>query len=182
MGNVAVASGTWTWSGVPLGNLQGEPHTDTGRYTMVLEKRGGKWMIVAEHYSEAPHDKKVLEAQVLKMGQEYVRLIKNKDVVAIEKMLADEYQYTDKDGKIKNKAEDLASYQENRGKLEMFEIADQKANVLGNNSAVETGIVRFKGIDKDGKPFEGSERYTTTWVWRNGRWQIAADHTSEIKK
>ncbi len=181
-GKMALVTGNWTSTTVPSDKANAEPHKDMGRFTNVYEKRGSKWMLVAEHWTEAQHDRKLMEEQVLKMGQEYVRLIKNKDVGAIEKMLADEYQYTDKDGKIKNKAEDLASYQENRGKLEMFEIADQKVNVLGNNSAVETGIVRFKGIDKDGKPFEGSERYTTTWVWRNGRWQIAADHTSEIKK
>jgi len=54
--------------------------------------------------------------------------------------------------------------------------------VLGNNVAVETGTIRFKGAGHDGKPFDGSERYTTTWVWRGGRWQIAADHTSMSKQ
>lgn len=180
-GNMALVTGNWTSTTVSA-NGSAEPHTDTGRFTNIYEKRGGKWMLVAEHWSEAQHDRKLMEQQVLKMGQEYVRLIKNNDAAAIENLLADEYQYTDKDGKIKNRAEDLASYKENRGKLEIFEISDQKVNVLGNNSAVETGIVKFKGTDKDGKPFAGSERYTTTWVWRDGRWQIIADHTSEIKK
>jgi len=32
------------------------------------------------------------------------------------------------------------------------------------------------------KPFDITEQATTVWVWRDGRWQIAADHASEIKK
>ena len=181
MGNVAVASGAWTWSGVPLGNLQGEPHTDTGRYTMVLEKRGGKWMIVAEHYSEAPHDKKVLEAQVLKMGQEYGRMIQRGDAAAIEKILTDNYVYTDEKGKVMNKTEDLATYKDRKSKIESAETTDQKVRVIGNNAAIETGTFRVKGTDKDGKPFEETDRYTTTWMWRDLRWQIA-DHTTTAAK
>lgn len=34
----------------------------------------------------------------------------------------------------------------------MLEISDQKINVIGNNAPIETGIVRFKGTKKDGKP------------------------------
>ncbi|CAN5539198.1 hypothetical protein BH18ACI1_BH18ACI1_15800 [soil metagenome] len=152
-----------------------------GRYTGVYEKRGGKWLLIAEHFSEAPHDRKLMEQQVLKMGQEYVKMIRNQDAAAIERILDDEYLYTNEDGKVKNKAEDLASYKTGDTKFEVFEIADQKVRVIGNNAAVETGTVRFKGTAK-GKPFDGSERYTTTWVARNGQWKIVADHTSEIKK
>ena len=42
VGNVALALGTWSWSGVSMSNPQAEPHNDKGRYTMILEKRGGK--------------------------------------------------------------------------------------------------------------------------------------------
>ncbi len=179
-GSMALVTGNWTSTTVSA-NGTAEPHTDTGRFTHIYEKRGGKWMLVAEHWSEAQHDRKLMEQQVLKLGREYGEMIKNQDAAAIEKILADEYLYTNERGKVKNKAEDLATYK-TPAKFEIFEVSDQKVRVLGNNSAVETGTVRFKGTDKDGKSFEGSERYTTTWVWRDGRWQIVADHTSEIKK
>ncbi len=180
-GKTIVVSGTWTSSVVTIDDLKAEPHIDNGRYTMALEKRNGKWMVIAEHISESPHDKKLMEAAVLKMGQEYTKMIRNQDAAAIERILDDEYLYTNEDGKVKNKAEDLASYKNSDTKFELFEISDQKVRVIGNNAAVETGTVRFKGTAK-GKPFDGSERYTTTWVARNGQWKIVADHTSEIKK
>jgi ketosteroid isomerase-like protein len=181
-GNVALVTGNWTSTNVPADNLNAEPHKDTGRYTGVYEKRGGKWLLIAEHYSEAAHDRKLMEQQVLKAGLEYAQMIKNQDAAAIERILADEYLYTSEDGKTTNKAEDLAGYKNDRTKLELAEISDQKVRVIGNDTAVETGIIRLKGNDKNGQPFDESERYTTVWIWRDGRWQIVADHVSDIKK
>jgi ketosteroid isomerase-like protein len=179
-GNMALVTGNWTSTTVPPDNPNAEPHKDTGRFTGVYEKRNGKWMLVAEHFSEAPHDRALMEQQVLKIGKEYGEMIKKQDVAALERILADEYMYTNERGKVKNKAEDLADYKNKPAKFEMFEVTDQKVRIIGNGAAVETGTVRFKGTDSDNKPFEGSERYTTTWVWRGGRWQVVADHTSQI--
>lgn len=180
-GNMGFITGNWSSASVPANDTNAEPHKDTGRYTGIYEKRNGKWLVVSDQCSEAPHDRKLMEAQVLKMGLAYAQMIKNNDAAAIEKIFADEYIYTDYDGKVKNKTEDLAAYKEDRGKLESVEISDQKVLVISNTSAVETGTVRFKGTDKDGKAFDVSERYTTTWVWRTGRWQIVSDHVSAVK-
>jgi len=180
-GSTAVVSGSWTWSAVPLSNPSGEPHVDNGRYTLILEKRGGRWMLVAEHQSEAAHDKKAMEAQVLKMGLAYNKMLTENDAAAVEKILADEFYYTTDKGKFLNKAEELANYKERQAKITLTETIDQKVRVIGNNAAVETGIFHIKGIEKDGKPFEIMDRYTTTWVWRDLRWQIVADHTSKIE-
>lgn len=180
-GNTAILTGTWVGTTTPIADDKAEPHTDKGRYTAVLEKRDGRWMVVAEHVSEAQHDRKLMEQQVLKMGKEYGEMIRRGDAAAIEKILADEFLYTDEKGKVLNKMEDLATYKDRKSKLELAETTDQKVRVIGNNAAIETGTFRVKGTDKDGKPFDDTERYTATWVWRGGRWQIASDHTSNIK-
>ena len=182
VGNLAIVSGSWTLSVVPTGDLKAEPHIDNGRYTMVLEKRNGKLMLIAEHISEAPHDKKLMETTVLKMGREYGEMIRRGDVAEIEKILADDYLYTDEDGKVLTRAEDLATYKNRSSKYDSVESTDQKVRTVGNNGAVETGTFRVKGTDKDGKALDKSYRYTTTWMARNGQWKIVADHTSEIKK
>jgi ketosteroid isomerase-like protein len=182
MGNTAILTGAWIFTSAPATDEKAEPHMDKGRYTSVLEKRNGKWLFVAEHVSEAPHDRKLMEQQVLKMGKEYGEMIRRGDAAAIERILADEYLYTDEKGKVKNKAEDLATYKNREYKIESVENSDQKVRVIGNNAAIETANFRVKGTGKDGKPFDNTYRYTTTWVWRGGRWQVAADHTSEVKQ
>lgn len=117
----------------------------------------------------------------MKMGREYGEMIKRGNVSELETVLADDYIYTNEKGAVRNKTEDLETYK-NRPKFDFTETADQKVRVIGNGSAIETGVFRYRGKDKEGKPIEGSDRYTTVWVFRDGRWQIAADHTSEIKK
>ena len=182
VGNAAIASGNWTWSGVPMSNPQAEPHNDKGRFTLFFEKRNGKWLLVSEMFSEVQHDKKVMEAQVLKLGLEYGEMIKRGDTEAIEKLLADDYLYTDERGKVLTKTEDLATYKNRKSKIESAETTDQKVRVLGNNTAIETGTFHVKGTDAGGKSFDETERYTTVWVWRDLRWQITSDHTSEVKR
>lgn len=182
VGNMAIVSGSWTWSGVPMSDLQAEPHNDKGRFMTILEKRKGKWLLVAEQFTEAQHDKKLMEAQVLKKGAEYNKLIQNGTPEEIEKFLADEYIYTTESGIVVSKAEELENQKKRSSKIESIETTDQKVRVLGNNTAVETATIRFRGTDKDGKPFDNTERYTTTWIWRGLRWQIVSDHSSPIKK
>ncbi len=180
-GNSAMVSGTWTSSVLPTDDLKGEPHIDTGRYTLVLEKRKGNWMVIAEHFSEAPHDKKAMEAQVMKAGQNYGELLQRKDRAGLERLFHDDYMFTDDDGTTRNKAEDIKMMTRPDLTIESEELIDQKVRLVGNNGAVETGIYKVKGTSK-GKPFEETGRYTTTWIARNGQWKIIADHTSIIKK
>jgi ketosteroid isomerase-like protein len=181
-GNTAVVSGTWKGGSVPSNQLDSEPHIDTGRYTMFLEKRRGKWLVVAEHFSESPHDRKMMEAAILKRASEYNNLITKGEVAAIEQFLDDDYLYTDDNGVVRNKAEDLANYKNRQSKIESSETLDQKIRIIGNSAAVETATFRVTGKDKEGKSFVENERYTTTWVWRNGNWKIIADHTSKISQ
>lgn len=180
-GNTAIASGTWTSSTVPTNDLKAEPHMDHGRYTMVLERRNGSWMVLAEHNSEAPHDKKIMEATVLKASEEYNQIMMRKDRAAYERLFADEFISTFDNGKIRNKAEEIDHMTSPELKIETTTTSDQKVRIIGNNAALETGTYTTTGTSK-GTPFTEKGRYTTTWVSRNGQWQIAADHSSPFEK
>jgi hypothetical protein len=192
-GNAALVTASWTTTVLPIGDPNAESHTDTGRYTGVYERRGGKWLVVAEHNSELNHDPKLMEQQVLKAGRRfnelmkrlksgraYAELVKDGEIAEFDRILADEYMYTSRDGEISTKAEDLESYKTNKIKLESVDILEQKVRVIGNYTAVETGLIRYKGAN-NGKPFDITKRFTTTWFWRDFRWQIVADHTSAVK-
>lgn len=192
-GNAALVTANWTTTVLPIGDPKAESHTDKGRYTGVYERRGGKWLVVADHNSELNHDPKLMEQQVLKAGRgynelmkrlksgrDYAELVKGGEIAELDRLLADEYTYTSRDGEISSKAEDLASYKTNQNKIESADMLEQRVRVIGNYTAVETGLIRYKGANK-GKPFEITKRYTTTWFWRDFRWQIVADHTSAVK-
>ncbi len=180
LGNTALITADWTFTSqatVP----DAIEHLDRGRYTGVYEKREGKWMLIAEHFSEAPHDRKLMEQQVMKAGLQYAQIIKGQNAASIEQILADDYLFTDEDGKVKTKAEDVADYKKGETKIEVADVSDQKVRIVGNAAAIETGAFHVRGTNK-GKPFDDTERYTTVWVWRGGRWRVVADHVSNVKK
>jgi hypothetical protein len=194
LGDSAVVTEDWTFRTLPADFPAAEPSIDRGISTMVLEKRGGYWQVVAEHESERPRDRKLMEQQVLKAGREYndlmirlksgrdyAALLKQGDIAALERLLADEYLYTSRDGEVSSKAQDLESYKTIQIKNYSAEHLTQEVRIIGNNAAVETGTVRYKGVNR-GVPFDITKRYTTTWVWRGFRWQIVADHTSQVKQ
>jgi predicted ester cyclase len=116
----------------------------------------------------------------LNSGMSYNDLVNTGAIDALGKILADEYLYTDPHGVINTKTEELDWYKENTVVLTSSDINDQKITVDGN-TAIETGIIRFMGTNA-GKPFNFTKRYTTTWIWRGGRWQIMADHASKMEK
>ena len=50
MGDVAINSGTYTFTGV----RDGQPTTTPARFTFVFRKREGRWQIVDHHSSAVP--------------------------------------------------------------------------------------------------------------------------------
>ena len=116
----------------------------------------------------------------LKSGLSYDELVKKGYISALDRVLADEYSYTARDGEVLGKKEDLEGYKNNRNILRAANLSDQSVRVLARNVAVETGTIHYTGRNS-GKPFDLRKRYTTTWIRRDGRWQIVADHTSKIE-
>lgn len=193
VGNMAVVTNDYTSQATPIHLPDAEPQTTTGRHTGVFEKRKGRWMVIAEQDTEQPNDDKLMEQQVLKAGREYNELMKrlksgrsyaelekSGDIAALNQLLADEYPCTSRDGEISSKAEELAGYKTNRIRLQTAELSEQKVRVIDNNTAVETGKIRYVGTNA-GQSFDFTKRYTTTWVLADN-WQIIADHTSLVKQ
>ena len=180
IGDVAYVTGNWKSTTQPYNDATVEPHTDKGRMTAIYEKRGGKWLLVHEHYSEAPHDRKLMEKEVLKASADITQAMKVRDKATYEKMLHEDYIYTDEAGKFYTRAEHLSKYPANLT-VNSVEVTNQKVSILGNGSALETGIYLVKGTS-GGKAFEENGRFSTIWLWRDGRWQVMSDHISMLKK
>lgn len=176
-GNLAVVTGQWkatTQSTEP----DAEPHEDMGRYTAVYEKQNGKWLVLSDHVTEKPHTPDELEPGLRKASDTYDRAMRTADAALYEKLLAEDYMYTNEKGDMRNKAEDIRNMTSPDLVLTSVKASDKKFRIY-RNAAVETGRYEVAGSYK-GTPFTETGRYTTTWIYKDGRWQIVADHNSTL--
>ncbi|MEO7363330.1 MAG: nuclear transport factor 2 family protein [Gemmatimonadaceae bacterium] len=194
VGNMALVTNDWTSQTTSTESASAEPTTDKGRHTGVLEKRNGRWMVIAEHDSEQIHDEKWMVSGVLRARREYNALLKrlgsgrsygeaekSGDIAALSQTLAAEYTSTNRDGVILDRTQDLQKYKTNQLTIASAELLEQNVRTIDNSAAVETGKIRHIGKNA-GTPFDVTTRYTTTWAFYDGRWQITADHASAAKQ
>lgn len=100
------------------------------------------------------------------------------DVSWFEKYLADSYSGTDEDGKVSDKAMEIANVKNKLSKIEAISNENVKVQSYGD-TAVATGITVVKGTYK-GKDNSGKYPWTDTWIKLNSRWQLVAGHNSKL--
>ena len=118
------------------------------------------------------------ERDVAKTNEEFDRAIVSRDAAAYERILADDFIFTSFDGTLTDKAKELAKVKSGDLKFELGKSDDVRIKIYGK-TAIVTGRFTAKGTSK-GREFTFSERYTAVFVKRNGRWQMVAEHSSEI--
>jgi len=92
---------------------------------------------------------------------------KNKDAVALGKLLADDWTYLGPVG-LETKAQHLAGLKTGQDKLESITLMDMKVRLFGN-TAVVTGREHEKSSNS-GKDTSGDYLWTDVFVKRQGHW------------
>jgi ketosteroid isomerase-like protein len=116
--------------------------------------------------------------RILGLEKAWNLALEQKDVKALDMLLANTMVSVDIDGSVSSKTEFLASikapdYQPSQAVTERTSV-----QVYGD-SAVVVGIFRVKGTEK-GKPFVHRERFVDTWIKNNGAWQCVATTSTLI--
>ena len=101
-----------------------------------------------------------------------------RDAASYDQILADDYIWTDYDGIVWTKAQDLETLRSGEVVNTSYVVDNWKVRAYGD-AAVVTGRTTIKETWK-GRDTSGQYRYTDTWVKRDGRWQLLASHTSKI--
>ena len=106
-----------------------------------------------------------------------------RDYAFFDRVEADEFIFTGADGSMLTKQEDLNGLKEapNHDITLLAYDVDQMNVLLYDKTAVVTGRVttqrRYKGTESSSQ-----SRFTDVFVWRDGRWQIVAGHSSRMPK
>jgi Domain of unknown function (DUF4440) len=99
-----------------------------------------------------------------------------KNIGALDQMLAPTFVYTEFDGSFSDKAQFLKSVKTSAPTSD--QITNQEVAVaLYGLTAVVTGIFKEKGIE-NGKPFTRRGRFTDTWLNQNGVWLCIASQAT----
>lgn len=104
------------------------------------------------------------------------------DYAFFERVEAEEFIFTDAGGGVTTKKQDLEGLKQPANpdvKLVAYDVDEMKV-MLYDKTAVVTGRVTTKRMVK-GAPVTGQSRFTDIFVWRQGRWQLVAGHSSRIR-
>ena len=88
----------------------------------------------------------------------------------VEQLEADDLVFTNADGSVTHKSDDVGSIRSGDTKFEAIEMSDLKVQDLGDVAVVTGKLVekgRYKATD-----VSGTYRFTDVWVKRNGSWQL----------
>lgn len=147
----------------------GKEETFWTRSVHSLEKRGGKWQVVANAGNNLD-DSAVLGY----MEMDWNTADKNRDTSWFERNYAADYSsVSSSDGKIYTKADDILDNKTNKRVLDSVELSEINVRVEGN-TAVVTGVNHVKGRDDKNQPMDYRFRFTDTFIKRDGRWQAWA--------
>jgi hypothetical protein len=103
-----------------------------------------------------------------------------RDKAFFERVEADEFLFTGADGSLTTKREDVASVDQTPAvTLTTWALDSMRVKRYGS-TAVVWGLVTTGGKRRDGTPFSHRSRFTDVFVFREGRWQIVAGHSSGV--
>ncbi len=120
-----------------------------------------------------------VESRLQRLNQIYDSAIVRQDTGTIRKYYADEYVFTNPEGQVLNKEQQLASISISEMKWDAGKSEDVKITVFGN-AAVMTGAFRGSGTFR-GNPISINERYSSFWILRDTSWLMAAEHVSVLE-
>jgi ketosteroid isomerase-like protein len=100
------------------------------------------------------------------------------DVAMIDRILADDFSYTNADGRIMTKTQHLEDIKSQAYKVESINLENLKVRVFGDAAVVTVG--QMEKSQWKGKDSSGQYLFTDIYAKRNGKWQIVAGHGCKI--
>ena len=102
----------------------------------------------------------------------------NCDVAALVRLMADEAVQINSVGRVVSKAEVIASFDSSERHWDETHSNDFRVRVYDETTVV-IGPWQARGVNT-GQTFEYSAHYLSVWIWRDGRWQMTVDQSTDI--
>lgn len=116
---------------------------------------------------------------LIQIEEELAQATKEKIKPTFDRVLADDFFYTNSYGRIINKEQIISAIMSNTDKITTTEFSDMRV-VVNDDTAIVTGAAVDVGTRENGSPYREGFRFTDIFVNRGGRWQIVVTQTSFI--
>ncbi len=120
-----------------------------------------------------------IEKELLAIEQDVIKANETCDRAAFERIEASEFIFTSSSGEVTTRQEDLDGMKDCHPKQLDAELSDIRVQVHGDMALLNAKLTETLK-KKDGTPVRASFRFTDVFVWRDGRWQMVAGHSSRI--
>ncbi len=126
-----------------------------------------------------PKPAATVEQTLKEMEREVAEAFKNKDVAALNRLLAADFIFTAADGQLLDRAAYIETAVK-KIKIESYTLDDLITRSHGD-TVIVAGLWTGK-FENEGKKMTATMRFTDTFVKRLGRWRMAASHETIIKQ
>jgi len=162
---------------VILGQVACQPAPDTNRSDSAAAPNTNSGREVV--------DTAAIEAELLRIENDWPRVVREKDVTAVGRVEADDAVFIYPDGTLGNKEQDLKDMANGNLTADSIEIKDLQVKILDNDAAVVFGhniMKNGKYKTPDGKTIDisGEYRFVDTFARRNGEWKLVAAASTKI--
>jgi uncharacterized protein (TIGR02246 family) len=123
------------------------------------------------------------EQEVRKLERAWLDAYEKRDAKAMDEIVADDFTITFTDGSIQTKRQIMSWIKEPRdpkSPTNKFYTDDVQARIY-SDTVILIGRVTSEW-EQNGQATKEQNRYTDTYVKRNGRWQVVASHLSNAAK
>jgi ketosteroid isomerase-like protein len=127
-----------------------------------------------------------IQTELMRIENDWPRVIKEKDSAAVERVEADDAVFIYPDGSLGNKAQDLKDVSGGALTADSWQVADLHVTVLDADSAFVSGrsiVTNGKYTPPGGKAIDisGQFRFIDTYARRNGEWKLVAAASTPVK-
>ena len=133
---------------------------------------------------EATPDAAAIEKELLRIENDWPRVMKERDGQAVRRLNADDAHLLSWDGSVATKDDDAKFIESGAISADSIEMMDLKVKVLDKDAAVATGIINIKGgkYKAPDKTIDvsGQYRFVDTFARRNNEWKLVASASVKV--
>jgi ketosteroid isomerase-like protein len=120
------------------------------------------------------------EASLLAAAQRLADAERQRDVRALEELLASDYAGYDPAGRPQDRSSVVRAYSDGSVRVRILEQNDLRARVIGEVGFV-AGVSKLRG-SQGAEVFDFTLRFLDVYAWRDGRWQLVASQDTYLPR